>query len=508
MKQSSEGEKTLYRVGYESQARGLNGFAEALTRCDFLKRRERLVAGLDEESVTTVDRILKRLRQIVGCPQGQELDLYTKEEQQEFENAKKELDDAIISIRSDLFYWNGCFLPIRHFEPSVFLYRYGLEHLKTLGAIGDRAIIDAGAFVGDSAWIFSPYTKGKVYSFEPLSENFECLEKSIEYNGLDNVIPIKAALGKKLGKLKLAVGGFTAGASLCNRLVGGERQSEQVDVFKLDDFVEGRKIRVGLIKSDVEGAEQLLLRGAEGVIRRDRPILVISIYHNANDFFEIKSMIEAMDLGYKFKIYHPPIKNISGETLLFAEVPDRSCQPIVQPQMTARELAIHETMKLLREERNAARERLQVRWGELESARASQKKAWDKVAAVESELKAARERLQMRWGELESARVSQKKAWDKVAAVSAELKKEHVSQKRAWAQHAAVVAKLKAAHERLQIRWKECEALRGRLRVLQMRSARMQEANALLRNQRWYVVGRKFFRNIRVLFGVRRGDRK
>ena len=339
--------KVMYRVGYESQARGLNGFEAALSDADFAKRRERLIAGLDAESITVVDSVLGRLRRVIGRPQGEELDLYTEDEQREFERAKGELEDAIISVRSDLFYWNGCFLPIRQYEPNVFLYRYGLEHLKTLGTIGDRAIIDAGAFVGDSAWIFSPYTRGKVYSFEPLTENFERLETAIGYNGLDNVVPIKAALGEHVGQLKISVGGFTAGASLCNCLVGQTQHGERVQVFKLDDFVAERKIKVGLIKSDVEGAERLLLRGAADVIRRDRPILVVSIYHNADDFFEIKPMIESMNLGYRFKIYHPPIRSISGETLLLAEVPVRSCPAVVAKKPTIREVTFHETLKLL-----------------------------------------------------------------------------------------------------------------------------------------------------------------
>jgi glycosyltransferase involved in cell wall biosynthesis len=61
------------------------------------------------------------------------------------------------------------------------------------------------------------------------------------------------------------------------------------------------------------------LRGAIETIRRDKPILLISIYHNASDFLDIKPMIESWNLGYRFQIYHPPIKSISGETVLIAE---------------------------------------------------------------------------------------------------------------------------------------------------------------------------------------------
>ena len=37
-------------------------------------------------------------------------------------------------------------------------------------------------------------------------------------------------------------------------------------------------------------------------IKKDKPVLAISIYHSANDFFYIKRYIEEMNLGYKFYI--------------------------------------------------------------------------------------------------------------------------------------------------------------------------------------------------------------
>jgi hypothetical protein len=46
----------------------------------------------------------------------------------------------------------------------------------------------------------------------------------------------------------------------------------------------------------------------------------LSIYHNPDDFFDIKPMIESWDLGYAFKIRRCP-GEIFAETLLIAEGP-------------------------------------------------------------------------------------------------------------------------------------------------------------------------------------------
>ena len=48
--------------------------------------------------------------------------------------------------------------------------------------------------------------------------------------------------------------------------------------------------------------------------------MLLSIYHNANDFFEIKPLIESWNLGYTFKICKPVDWSLSKETALYCEV--------------------------------------------------------------------------------------------------------------------------------------------------------------------------------------------
>gem|GEM_PF-6245178 len=43
---------------------------------------------------------------------------------------------------------------------------------------------------------------------------------------------------------------------------------------------------------------------------RDKPILIVSIYHHAEQFFGIKPLLESWNLGYKFEIYHSEPHNI------------------------------------------------------------------------------------------------------------------------------------------------------------------------------------------------------
>ena len=52
-----------------------------------------------------------------------------------------------------------------------------------------------------------------------------------------------------------------------------------------------------------------------------KPILPISIYHTAHDFFEIKPLIESWGLGYRFSIHKPALTygGTISDTVLVAE---------------------------------------------------------------------------------------------------------------------------------------------------------------------------------------------
>jgi hypothetical protein len=136
-------------------------------------------------------------------------------------------------------------------------------------------------------------------------------------NKLENkIIPVNKGLGDK--SENLFIGSNAGGSTFGNN--SKTTKGNIVEVETLDSFVEREKITVGLIKIDVEGFEQKLLQGALETIKSQRPSLLISIYHSCQDFFEIKPMIERLDLGYKFKIRKYAADNIFGETMLICEV--------------------------------------------------------------------------------------------------------------------------------------------------------------------------------------------
>ena len=83
--------------------------------------------------------------------------------------------------------------------------------------------------------------------------------------------------------------------------------------------IKENKLKVGLLKIDIEGFESYLLQGAIETIKSQKPALLISIYHNGHDFFEIKPWLESLNLGYKFKIRKAWDHNTNRDTLLICE---------------------------------------------------------------------------------------------------------------------------------------------------------------------------------------------
>ena len=303
-------------------------FSDAMNREDSAQRFSALISGLDNESRNTVSDIIHRMGMIADGNKSLQ-DVYTQREQEEFVRMNDEFSSKIVKLNDNLYYYNGYYLPVNQFDSSVFFTRYGIDKLTTLDSVRNKHIIDAGGYVGDTALLFSSYTDKNIHVFEASPSNMDIIRETIRLNHLDNIVPVSKALGEKSGTATFSLGERNSCNSLVERPGYNYPDHIEVPVVTLDDYVRGNNIEVGLIKVDIEGGEQMLLRGAVETIRTQHPILLISIYHSANDFFEIKPMIEKMCDKYTFRIVKPANPAIALETILLAEVRDESGENII-----------------------------------------------------------------------------------------------------------------------------------------------------------------------------------
>lgn len=290
-------------------------FFKEMADIDIATAYRELVRGLDAESAQTVCTILSRIKYMENT-EFLEVPLFSEEEEHQIKELNKRFRPNILQINEECFAYQHYLLPSKAIGTSVLYFQHEMRHLTTLDSIGDKAIIDVGAYIGDSALLFSHLFAGEIHSFEPIDKNYRLLLKTIELNKASRIIPVKLGLASSAREVTFHMHDDCSSESVPS----WAKETETVNLITLDDYVAEHNLQVGLIKVDIEGAEQDFLKGAEKTIKNQKPILIISLYHNAYDFFQIKPLIESWNLGYTFKISRPSDGLILVETVLLAEV--------------------------------------------------------------------------------------------------------------------------------------------------------------------------------------------
>lgn len=148
----------------------------------------------------------------------------------------------------------------------------------------------------------------KCYCFEMDKENCSIAEKNVKLLGCESEVDIvHSGVAEKNGYLYFESNGASS------RLVDHETQN-RIQVSSLDTYFQNS--RIDFIKMDIEGAELGALKGGISVIKRDRPILAISVYHSLEDRINIpKYLYEQLD-NYDFYLRQHSIW--FSETVLYA----------------------------------------------------------------------------------------------------------------------------------------------------------------------------------------------
>ncbi len=141
---------------------------------------------------------------------------------------------------------------------------------------GRRRLLDVGACHGIFSLVFlHGRPEARALAVEPSPAAFEVLAANAARNGLANLATARAALGAGTGEIRMRPSWHHLEAL-------GEGEDTEgavaVPVRSLDDLCAELDFHPDLVKIDVEGFEHAVLRGAEGVLRRERPILFLEIH--------------------------------------------------------------------------------------------------------------------------------------------------------------------------------------------------------------------------------------
>jgi FkbM family methyltransferase len=201
----------------------------------------------------------------------------------------------------------------RGIEKLIFAFREyyepELDYLQQILLPG-MTFVDAGACYGIYSLAASKMVgpQGRVIAFEPASRAFRVLQKNIELNGLTNVHAYPLALTEKEGKAWLYHHPNVGCDSLGKDDSFTDRE-EETATDSLDNMLQKLSVdQLDVLKMDVQGAEELILRGARRIIESKHPAIIFEIFPEGANALGLSGygawkLLE--NLGYKFFSFDP-----------------------------------------------------------------------------------------------------------------------------------------------------------------------------------------------------------
>jgi FkbM family methyltransferase len=182
-------------------------------------------------------------------------------------------------------------------QPSVRDEEYVAPDIPGWLPVKSLRVIDCGAYDGDTLEHLrnAKFLIEAAACFEPDLENFRRLSERVsswvaaERRGI-TLWP--CGVSQRTGTVA-----FNSGMGESSRLADGTAGAT-VTCVALDEVLPG--FAPNLIKLDVEGAEEIALRGAERMIHANRPGLAISVYHRPADLWRLPALVNEWNLGYRF----------------------------------------------------------------------------------------------------------------------------------------------------------------------------------------------------------------
>lgn len=159
-----------------------------------------------------------------------------------------------------------------------------LEHLDLPVGLA----VDAGAHIGNHSVFFAKVLGLKTVSVEPRPESFALLQRNILANGVESLVTaVQAVLGAGPGRVNLEqqIDGNTGSVTTRYESLG------EYEVRRLDDIVDGEVV---LLKVDVEGDERVVLDGAEEMLFKSRPLVVVEA-HTGRALTELVEILSPLE---------------------------------------------------------------------------------------------------------------------------------------------------------------------------------------------------------------------
>lgn len=193
--------------------------------------------------------------------------------------------------------------------PSAKIINAGKEiNAKTEGAIYfdlpeevysgmDGIFVDGGSYDGANTLTFFEKSSdnSKAICIEPDRKNVDLIQEKL------NAYPDRYTIVNKALWSHSCTLGISESAGVGTKITDTGANGN-ISAVSIDELCKNHKI--SMIKMDIEGSELEALAGAEDAIKRDRPLLAISIYHKKEDIHTIPDFVASLELDYTYYLRH------------------------------------------------------------------------------------------------------------------------------------------------------------------------------------------------------------
>lgn len=162
-------------------------------------------------------------------------------------------------------------------------HHFGIDPLNDIGRLTSitafQTVLDVGAHEGETSLHYAAaIPSAKVFAFEPVRANYAKLRKNVR--GVSRITCVNQAVGSVAGSALIRYGGSSQTHSLSHALKRSSSDtlhSETIQVTTLDSFCALAHIdHVDLLKTDTEGFDLEVLKGAKGLLQNKQIDFVYS----------------------------------------------------------------------------------------------------------------------------------------------------------------------------------------------------------------------------------------
>lgn len=151
-------------------------------------------------------------------------------------------------------------------------------------------VIDLGAWIGDNTipWALN-LKKYFIYAIDPSSSNIDYIKKTAEYNNIQNIKLFQLAISDKIEEI-----GTDDHINHCTFSKKGGKL--KIKSYTLDHLYKHKFIEnISFIHLDVEGFEFNVVKGAENLIKENKPIITFEQHLEIDNYKELSKHIYNLD---------------------------------------------------------------------------------------------------------------------------------------------------------------------------------------------------------------------